>query len=243
MSFMRGAISTPRHKLAGATPFKAVAAPTQFLWPITQLSMWGNADYGDCVTAEEAFAKSCRTPGGGVLITDDIVTSWAKANGFLNGANLQNVLDKMQTGGFEQGGSKWDDGPYQSIDWTNAAILQSAITLGPVKIGVAASQLEITCKSVGEGVSGWFAIGYKQDYDEDHCVSLCGYGPISWLAEQLGEAIPDDVDGTQPAYAIFTWESVGIIDVPSLLAICGEAWVRNPTTQMMPATLPLTDIG
>ena len=33
-----------------------------------------------------------------------------------------------------------------------------------------------------------------------------------------------------PAYALFTWDSIGIIDVPSMLAITGEAWLRNPTT-------------
>jgi hypothetical protein len=37
-------------------------------------------------------------------------------------------------------------------------------------------------------------------------------------------------DNTAPAYALFSWDSIGIIDVPSLVAICGEAWLRNPTT-------------
>ena len=29
---------------------------------------------------------------------------------------------------------------------------------------------------------------------------------------------------------MFTWNTIGIIDVPSMLAITHEAWLRNPTT-------------
>jgi hypothetical protein len=32
------------------------------------------------------------------------------------------------------------------------------------------------------------------------------------------------------AIGLFTWNSIGIIDVPSMLAITQEAWLRNPTT-------------
>jgi hypothetical protein len=42
--------------------------------------------------------------------------------------------------------------------------------------------------------------------------------------------VPHGVDGTKPGYAMFTWDSIGIIDVPSMLAITFEAWVRIPTT-------------
>jgi hypothetical protein len=188
--------------------------------------MWFNDVDGDCVTAEEAFAKGCGPSG--VFITDATVLAWAMKNNVLNGADLVTVLDLMQAGGFPQGESLYDDGPFVSVDWTNAAILQNAIAQGPVKIGVAADQLENVVPD--PPTSGWIASGFTQDQNEDHCVALCGYGPIAWLAAQLGVPVPDDVDGALPAYALFTWDSIGIIDVPSLLAITGEAWLRVPNT-------------
>jgi len=223
----RGAIPSPRHRLAAATPHIATfPAPLVFLSKPTQLSMWLNDVDGDCVTAEEAFAKGCGSSG--IFITDATVEAWATKNGVLNGAELTQVLDLMQTGGFPQDGATYDDGAFVSVDWTNAAILQSAIAQGPVKIGVAADQLENAVPEPPR--NGWIATGFAQDQNEDHCVSLCGYGPIAWLASQLGVTVPDGVDGTQLGYALFTWDSIGIIDVPSLVAICAEAWLRKPTT-------------
>ena len=46
--------------------------------------MWGNAIDGDCVTAEEAFAKACAQPE--IFIPDAEAVAWATAGGFLNGA-------------------------------------------------------------------------------------------------------------------------------------------------------------
>ena len=226
MTFRRGAIASPRHRLAAAMPHVATTpTPPQFLWKPAQISMWGNATYGCCVTSEESFAKSCHSPE--LFIPDDEVISWATANNVLNGAELTQVLDLMQSGGFALNGETLDDGPFVSVDWTNAAILQNAIAQGPVKIGVAADQLEGV---VGDSpTNGWLATGFTADQNEDHCVSLCGYGPASWLADQLNAGYLD-IDGSTPAYAMFTWDSIGIIDVPSLLAICAEAWLRNPTT-------------
>lgn len=79
-------------------------------------------------------------------------------------------------------------------------------------------------------ISGWVATGFTEDQDFDHCVCLCGYGPAFWLAAELEAELPDGLDGSSATYALFTWGTIGIIDVPSLLAICGEAWLRNPTT-------------
>jgi hypothetical protein len=186
--------------------------------------MWLNATYGDCVTAEEAFAKACNNPE--IFITDDTVLAWATANNVLNGADLTQVLDLMQNAGFLQDGNIYNDGPFNSVDWTNTTALQNAIAQGPVKIGVAADQLETAVGTSDPPVSGWFATGFTKDTNEDHCVSLCGYGSASWLAAQLGVSSPGDF----PAYALYTWKSIGIIDVPSMLAITGEAWLRNPVT-------------
>jgi hypothetical protein len=84
------------------------------------------------------------------------------------------------------------------------------------------------------GKTGWFGLGFKKDTAEDHCVSLCGYGSIAWLAAQLKVTVPHGVDGTKPGYALFTWDTVGIVDQPSMIAITEEAWLRSPTTVTKP---------
>jgi hypothetical protein len=222
----RGAIPSPRHILASATPHK-IAGPTpdNFLYNPSKLSFWGNDQYGDCVTAEEAFAKACYNPE--IFFSYDYIVSWATANGYLNGAYLTAVLNSMESNGFQQNSHTYDDGPYTSVNWTNAPVLQNAISKGPVKLGVAAAQLNA---AVTPGTNGWFVTGLQPDPNEDHCVSLCGYGKMSWLAKHLLVNVPPDVNGNNPGYAMFTWNSIGIIDVPSMVNITHEAWLRNPTT-------------
>src|SRR5580700_4182678 len=134
----RGAIPSPRSVLAAATPHAAIAgAPPNFITKPQQISMWGNDVHGDCVTAEEAFAKACDNPE--IFISDNEVITWATQHGVLEGANLTQVMQWMQNDGFRQTGPIYDDGPYFSVGWTNSTILQSAISTGPVKIGVAAN--------------------------------------------------------------------------------------------------------
>ncbi len=223
----RGAFASPRYRLAAATPHTIIGpTPAQVLYKPSKLSFWLNDKDGDCVTAEEAFAKACHQPE--IFISDAEVEKWAQQHKVLNGANLVDVLDLMQKKGFQQGGHTYDDGPHTAVDWTNAALLQNAIAHGPVKIGVAADQLDGVVPN--PPTNGWFATGFKQDTNEDHCVSLCGYGSFSWLGSQLGVKLPPGIDGATPGYGLFTWDSIGIIDDPSMLAITQEAWLRNPVT-------------
>ena len=235
MEIKRGAIPSPRHELAAAMPHIALPrVPPNKIYLPAKLSFWDNSKYGDCCTAEEAFAKACHVPE--IFISDAEVEAWAKAHGWLNGASLSAVLQAMHQKGFVQGGYIYDDGVAQAVNWTNAATLQSAIYNGPVKTGIAADQLEKVWQAHGGPKNGWFATGFKATtpQEEDHCVSLCGYGTINWLAQQLKVTVPHGVDGTKPGYAMFTWDSIGIIDVPSMLAITHEAWLRVPTTIIIP---------
>jgi hypothetical protein len=230
----RGAIPSPRSALAAATPHGAItAAPPNFITMPQQISMWGNDVHGDCVTAEEAFAKACNSPE--IFISDNEVITWATNHNVLEGANLTQVMQWMQNDGFLQVGYIYDDGPYFSVNWTDSTILQNAISLGPVKIGIAANQLETAWRSTG-GKTGWFGIGFQSDTAEDHCVSLCGYGTLAWLAQQLKVDVPAGIDGAKQGYGMFTWDSIGIIDEPSMLAITHEAWLRRPTTVIKSVT-------
>jgi hypothetical protein len=228
MTMKRGAIPSPRFELAAAIPHVPLpTVPPTYLSVPKKISVWHNDNHGDCVTAEEAFAKACHSPE--IFITDAEVQKWATAHGWYEGANLIDVLKAMQKGGFTQDTHTYDDGAPNSVNWTDAPTLQSAICHGPVKIGIAADQLHAVCQA-NDFKSGWLATGFKEDSKEDHCVSLCGYGTISWLAQQLKVTVATGVDGTKPGYALFTWGSIGIIDFASLLAITHEAWLRTPTT-------------
>ena len=227
MRLLKGAIPAPRHLLCAAMPHVAVSpAPPQFIWLPKQLDMWGNATFGDCVTAEEAFAKACNQPE--VFIPAHKVIKWARNHSVLNGAGLWEVLELMQTGGFDQDNVTYDDGPFKSVNWEDVALLKSAISTGPVKLGVASDQL-INVPNIGVS-NGWIATGLTTGDPLDHCISLCGYGTAGWLAAQLNVTLPAEIAGDTAAYAAFTWSTIGIIDPESLSAITGEAWVRSPTT-------------
>jgi hypothetical protein len=231
----RGRRPTPLSILIHATRHVTHPRPPNSLILPARISMWHNDTNGDCVTAEEAFAKACHRPEE-IFITDEEVEEWATTHGPLphppgwyEGANLYEVMQAMQTGGFTQGGHMYRDGSISSVNFHDVDNLHSAISLGPVKVGVAADQLEAVFHANGDR-SGWFATGFHQETNYDHCVSLCGYGTISWLAQRMNVPVPNGVNGTNPGYALFTWGSIGIIDYPSLLAMTDEAWLRTPTT-------------
>jgi hypothetical protein len=230
-TLFRGAHATAKHRIAAAAPHvPAKATPPQLIRiPKGPLSMWGNDQYGNCVTAEEFFAKAC----DGFDMGYHKAVVWAKNHWAQNGAGLWEILTLMQTQGIYNGSSLYCDGPFKYVDYTNAAILRNAISQGPVKIGIAADQLENVVQAYGLAKNGWVATGFTKDTNLDHCTSLCGYGTFAWVTAQLGvksTALP----AATPVYAMFTWSSIGIIDAPSLNAICGEAWVRLPTTVTKP---------
>ena len=109
MTRLRGAFPTPRHKLAAARPHRIIGdTPTKFANVPAKLSMWGNGTYGDCVSAEEAFAKATNSPE--LFMSDVVVIEWARARGFLNGANLTDVMDAMQWTGMPLGSTIYNDG-------------------------------------------------------------------------------------------------------------------------------------
>jgi len=235
--FPTGAKPSPRHKLAATAPHVARVVPDRFLVLPKRLSFWDNNDFGCCTVSESAFAKAAWSIKLGLpetFIPDDEVYKWAKAHDALDGAIITDVLDAMQKVGLvAEDGHAYTEGPYHSVDWTRDEVLRSAIYTGPVKIGIAANQLQ-DVKGIGER-NGWFASGFRPDKDFDHCVSLCGYGTAEELAalfaaEGVSVAIPADVCVDAPCAALFTWNSEGIIEYDSLVDCCGEAWVRNPTT-------------
>lgn len=213
--------------------------PTSILAP-TQMSMWGNDTYGDCVTAEEFFAKDIYPVWIGAGTTIDmpeaLAVTWAQQNGYLNGANLTDVMDTMISTGVSYNGTTYTDGPYTAVDYTNWSNLTSAISQGPVKIGVASGQFDGVA-GVGDQ-NGWVMSGFAPDSNEDHCVSLCGYGTMSYLAGAMGITLPAGVNGTVNGLLLYTWDSIGLIDFQSMTNITAEAWLRTPTTPQTPVPSP-----
>jgi hypothetical protein len=176
------------------------------------------------VAAEEAFNKACNNPE--IFISEESVIEWATLNDYLNGAIIYNVLQTMQNYGFQISGSNNNDGPFFTVNWLDNNLLQNAIAnFGPVKLGVASEAII----NIHKKHSGWFITGLPKNTNIDHCVSLCGYGTFQWLASQFNVTVPSGLDPNQQGFAIFTWGSIGIIDIQSLQNIIGEAWVRKPT--------------
>jgi hypothetical protein len=204
------------HQTVGSTPPNKLYKPSE-------LSFWGNQWWGDCCTAEEFFAKACHTPE--IFLPQWKAGEWAKNHGVRNGAELGQILHLMASEGIEYDGNTYLDGPARSVDWTDVALLQNAISIGPVKLGVSGDPLEAVWKET----NGWFATGL-QGGPQDHCVSLCGYGTMGWLAQQLDASVPSNVGTNEPGWGLFTWSTIGILNTQSLLAITGEAWIRQPTT-------------
>jgi len=224
-----GEFPTPNHELAAAHPYKASGTvPESFLaWP-KEIDFWGNDRASNSSWAEEAFAKATAKPK--VFVPTDVVLLTARECG------LSNFAQFMQTHGFQMDGVAYLDGPFNSINWMNTAVLNSAIAnVGPVKIGVDSANLASWPHGhVTPGTSGWAIYGIPAGQPENHCASLCGYGPLAALIGLFERhRVKVHVPSGMPSglcYAMFTLGSIGIIDQQSLLNITGEAWVRNPTT-------------
>ena len=182
----RGAIPTPRSVLAAAVPYSVrVGAPPNSIVIPRQISMWGNDVHGNCVTAEEAFAKACNNPE--IFISDDEVIAWATKHGVLEGANLAEVLTWMQNDGFVDSPFTYDDGPHFSVDWTNAATLQIHVQTRPDT--VACDQIE-TAYHAANGQTGWFATGFQQDNNETTAPHCAATGPYPGWRNSLASRSP-----------------------------------------------------
>jgi hypothetical protein len=218
-----GAISS-RHKLARSCPFKPAAAiPDQYITPIRKWSKWLNDQYGVCTTSEECCNIDCAWAD---IVDDKTMYNWCRKHGFVNGADLPEVMEAMVS---DPIGGTYSDGDYFSVDWTDEAVLRAAIyeSQSSVKIAIAADQLRPT--AAGES-QGWVLTGARKDRSIDHCVGLVGYGTAKFILESLGAKVPSTLDPNKKGYCMFTWGTLGFIDQASLDAITGEAYVRKPSS-------------
>lgn len=226
MPLMRGAVPTNRSKLLRSFPYQLKGdTPTHVAYVPKRLSMWGNDQYGVCVTTEEAFAKAAMNPE--IYVDEAEVIRWARQHGWLNGAELVEVMDAMRSQGFHVGYTLVGDGPHFGVDFSDEALLKNALAKGPVKIGIDANALPDGAGSR----SGWFSLGTGRKYrNEDHCVSLTGYGTAQECYTALGLALPHGLEPNLPGYLLFTWNTIGFVDHSWIMGTCGEAWFRDPLT-------------
>jgi hypothetical protein len=227
---LRGAIPSPRHKLLAATPHRVLTAPpAQFGVVPKQIDIWGNDQYGDCVSAQEAYSiaawsTQCGLPESFVTGSDCI--AWARKHGFLNGAMLPDVMDARKKDGMPAGGFSCLCGPYSGVDYSNETVLKDALTKGPVNIAIDANALP----SGAGNDNGWYATSGGNYPNTDHCVALTGYGPASYLYDLLGVQLPSGLPAATQGYLLFTWNTIGFVSHAWLMGTCTEAWVRTPTT-------------
>lgn len=224
-------------KVGKAGVYRAAAPPSQVVVVPKRLSMWGNSQYGDCVSAESAFSMAAYSTYVGldeVFIPEANVITWARSHGFLNGAELLEVMQAMAADGIkDEKGILRKAGTPSAVKYGDEPTLQSAIAQGPISIAIDANALP----SGAGNQSGWSAFYHRQYPSTDHCVGLSGYGPTSVLFAALGVSVPSGAPAN--GYLLFTWNTIGVVDHGWILGTVVEAWVRNPTvTDLAPVPPP-----
>ncbi len=243
--FKTGARRTPPHKVAEAisTGKAGVHHATRELLPATvamvppKLSYLGNNQYGCCVTSESCAAIEAESVHVGlpeIIITDQVCIAWAQSHGWLNGANLLEVIQDMQRDGVKDStGKLWKAGKPSTVDYTNEETLRSAINTGPVSIAIGSGDLP----SGAGNESGWYALT-SRGTQNDHCVGLWGYGKAEDLFKALGLPCPAACAG-KTGYLLYTWSTIGFVTHAWIVGTVEEAWVRNPTVVgLSPPTPP-----
>lgn len=243
----RGGRQTPFPKIieaikgGRATVYKAVAAPAKVTMVPKRLSMWGNNQYGCCVSSESAFSIAAYSTYIGIdeiFVTEATLIKWARDHGWLNGADLLSVIEDMQRDGIkDENGVLRKAGKPSSVNYSDEDTLKSAIAQGPVSIAIDADALP----SGAGSKSGWSAFGGRSFPNTDHCVGLAGYGPTSELFQSLNTTPPPGMPAN--GYLLFTWNTIGVVDHKWLMNTCVEAWVRNPTvTNLDPPPPPVSEL-
>ena len=234
-------------------------SPASFAMIPKQRDMFGNDQYGDCVTAEECFnisAVSAYCTGTAYMVAQATWMAFANKYNLLNGADLPSVIQYMQQDGMHQGSDAITDGTSAVVDCTNLAAIQNAISNGGgnnpncLKIGIASS----TLPSGAGNQDGWYAFGAGDTSSgEDHCIDWCGYGTAKQCFDALGVTVPSGVDPTKPDCLLtYTWSTIGVTDmawatggnnvaegyIRDSTMLNGVPWTSGPTPSPVPPPPP-----
>jgi hypothetical protein len=250
-TYGRGYLPPSRHRLLMTVPYRLVrkvkAVPAFFATLCSELSYFLNQVDGDCVTAEEC--QNINT-GTGHVAADADVQSFARQYGLLNGAELPQVMQIMETDGFPSGGTVYKDGPFAGVNWKDyselcAALVEFQASGGQptqIKLGVAADQMEA---AMNDAQPFSFFVGFQPDPNIDHCTAIVGFGTAAACLAALNEkygtniALPSTLAPTAQALIHWTWKQYQIMDFASLVNVCDEAYLRNPSlTSPAPGPAP-----
>ena len=224
-----GMIPTSRNMLAQARPMMAspVAAPDRCVNSNGCKWHWDANNYtGTCVTAYLANWISAVTPCD---IPDANAIAWARAHHGMNGLNILAALGMLQKDPMTDAvGIEHRAGPHASCNWQDMDSVKDAVfTYRGLDLGVDHRMLQ----SAATNNSGWVLSGVRRQYGNyDHSVGIIDYGPASFLAASYekfyGVKCPlGKLAAGAPAVGIYTWDTIGIVEVESFQNITGEAWV------------------
>ena len=204
------------------------------------LDMYWNATYGCCTGS--ALVEIINMVFG-VQVSEAEALAWFKAHGILNGANEIDVLDWAETDPIVVNGQNYLIGPSATFDYTDQNAIFTAISDHKCAYwGVDASYLQ---QCVGN-VSGWVApliTTPMQNYD--HAVFSPDYGTLDQLATYLNKERGVTVqlgslDPTMLGCTLDTWDTIGIVPLPTIFNTTGEAHVIEsfPAPTPVPPTPP-----
>jgi hypothetical protein len=239
-------------KKSGSVPAYAGNFPSQlFMFGNGPDPNWPDPDGdGNCVSAGEAVNKTC----AGIMISDATLYSWCVKNGTLNGADLEPVIQQMESAGFSQDSNIYGDGAPSAVDYTDLPTLQAALYAaisgggGTVKCGVSSGALP----SAAGNQNGWFMLTCSPDTSEDHNMEAVAFGTLAECVTMMNQAypslnlvVPSGADPTMPCIIMDTWGTLGIVGYTgAFLNFVDEAWLRSPSTVTTgtgkPTTLPVT---
>jgi hypothetical protein len=222
---------------------KATSVPVSFYLFCKQLSYWLNSTDGDCVTAEAMFnidAAMTSAGKGGFVADSAAVLAFGRKYGLLNGADLNQVSQIIATDGFSDQGNIFTNGAsaavnYRDITELNAAIFEAQAS---VQIAIAANQLE---RAAGPGPIS-FLFGARSDRQTDHCTGLGFYGEAEEMLDKLNSfyaslnpsyqavKLPSGFAPTTPCQGMFSWNQYFICENQSVVNICDEANIRQPSS-------------
>ena len=199
-----------------------------------------NDKAGDCVTATIANILSMVW---GIHVPAAVAYAWARSHGWLNGADILTALQAAMRDPFVVNGQAYTLGPSVTVSWTDTKATYNAIsTYKCLDLGVDASLLQ---QHVGD-TDGWvLPVVITPLVNIDHSVFSPDYGTLDQLArylnKQRGVTITlGSLDPNMMGYTLYTWQTLGIVPLPTWVAQTGEAHAIESFPAPTPAPMPPT---
>ena len=233
---MTGCNPTPPNRLLFARPFiRRFAAPEEcFNSNGTPMQMDGNDIYGDCPDACLGnildVIKRILAYSGGPIPGANVI-DWARRLGFLNGANIPDVLNAlMDTPMIDESGQANLIGPHVGVPFDDLPTVKEALSSHyALDLGVNAGPLQ---DCIGNDPVAVMPIltSPVNGYDQiDHSIPAFDYATAGNLAANYADKYKfavqlGDLPAETPCIGLESWGTVVIAPEISFRYIAGEAW-------------------